>query len=131
VSGLVAQRLDGQWVSVPPLPGGIVVNVGEMLQRWSNDILRATPHQVLDDKNDPLVDNCEEDEAGVVVERPAIVPERYSIAFFCNANKETTLECLPVCHGPERPPRYEAINAFEYITMRLRSTIPVMHPASS
>jgi len=117
VSGLVAQRLDGTWASVPPLPGGIVVNVGEMLQRWSNDILRATPHQILDD--DPLSETAGKSER---------VPERYSIAFFCNANKETSLECLPVCHSKDRPPRYEPINAHEYITMRLSSTIPVMKP---
>ena len=119
VSGLVAQRLDGTWVSVPPIPGGVVVNVGEMLQRWSNDILRATPHQVLDD--DPLDPDKEKSDR---------VPERYSIAFFCNANKDTSLECLPICQGPDRPPKYEPMNAFEYITMRLNSTIPVMPEAT-
>ena len=120
VSGLVAQRLDGTWVSVPPIPGGIVVNVGEMLQRWSNDILRATPHQVLDD--DPFQNSEKKSKSDRV-------PERYSIAFFCNANKDTSLECLPICHGPDRPPKYEPMNAFEYLTMRLNSTIPVMPQA--
>lgn len=119
VGGLVAQKIDGDWVNVPPIPGGIAVNVGEMLQRWSNDILRATPHQILDD--DPL-----DDDAANKSDR---VPERYSIAFFCNANKDTSLACLPVCHSPERPPRYEPVNAHEYITMRLASTIPVMPQA--
>lgn len=42
VSGLAAQRLNGTWVSVNPFPGGIVLGVGDMLQRWSNDILRVT-----------------------------------------------------------------------------------------
>jgi isopenicillin N synthase-like dioxygenase len=110
VSGLIAQRLDGTWVSVPPIPGGIVVNVGQMLQRWSNDMLRATPHQVLDTFDEK---NSER------------VAERYSIAFFCNANKETSLECLPACQGPDRPPKYEVVNAFDYITARLTETIPL------
>ena len=127
VSGLVAQKLDGSWASVPPYPGGIVVNVGEMLQRWSNDILRATPHQILDD--DPL--STSSNDAHDAPPKTARVPERYSIAFFCNANKETSLECLPVCSGPGRPPRYEPINAHAYLTMRLASTIPVMAPAAS
>jgi isopenicillin N synthase-like dioxygenase len=118
VGGLVAQQLNGNWVSVPPIPGGIAVNVGEMLQRWSNDILRATPHQVLDE--DPFNPEASLSET---------VPERYSIAFFCNANKDTDLDCLPVCQSEDRPPRYEAVNAFEYITMRLSSTISVMPPA--
>lgn len=119
VGGLVAQKLNGDWVNVPPISGGIAVNVGEMLQRWSNDILRATPHQILDE--DPLNKDAQKSDR---------VPERYSIAFFCNANKNTSLECLPVCHSAERPPRYEPMNAFEYITMRLTSTIPVMPPAA-
>ena len=116
VSGLVAQRVDGSWVGVPPIKGGVVVNVGEMLQRWSNDILRATPHQILDD--DPF--------SPYTATKSPTCPERYSIAFFCNANKETSLECLPVCKGPDRPPRYEPMNAHDYITMRLTSTIPVV-----
>ena len=120
VGGLVAQKLNGDWVNVPPIPGGIAVNVGEMLQRWSNDILRATPHQILDE--DPLNQDAGKSER---------VPERYSIAFFCNANKDTSLQCLPVCQSPERPPRYEPMNAVEYITMRLSSTIAVMPPAAS
>jgi isopenicillin N synthase-like dioxygenase len=117
VSGLVAQKIDGTWVSVPPIAGGIAVNVGEMLQRWSNDILRATPHQILDD--DPLSDDTNKPKSDRV-------PERYSIAFFCNANKDTSLECLPVCQSADRPPRYPPINAFAYITKRLTDTIPVM-----
>jgi len=114
IGGLVAQDLDGKWIPVPPIEGGITVNVGEMLQRWSNDIFRATPHQVLDD------DPCKPFD-----EKNQYVPERYSIAFFCNANKETSLDCLPKCFGTENPPRYEPVNAHDYITMRLASTIPV------
>ena len=122
VSGLVAQRLDGKWISVPPINGGIVVNVGEMLQRWSNDILRATPHQILDD--DPILELDDHNDGTVVQKQQSdIVPERYSIAFFCNANKETTLDCLPVCYSDANPPKYKPINAFDYITQRLTDTI--------
>lgn len=112
VGGLVVQDLDGNWIPVPPIRDGIIVNVGEMLQRWSNDILRATPHQVLD-----------EDPTKPFDEKDRNVPERFSIAFFCNANKDTNLECLPKCCGPDNPPKYDPINAHEYITMRLSSTI--------
>jgi len=119
VGGLVAQKINGDWVSVPPIPGGIAVNVGDMLQRWSNDILRATPHQILDD--DPFHTSTKD----AMNNKSERVPERYSIAFFCNANKDTSLECLPVCHSADRPPRYEPMNAYEYITMRLTATIPM------
>ena len=106
ISGLRAQRIDGEWISIPPIAGGIAVNIGEMLMRWSNDVLRATPHQVLDD----------------VGSDSATVPERFSIAFFCNANKDTVLDCLPGCCD-EQPAKYEPVRAHEYITGRLAGTI--------
>ena len=104
--GLEACRKDGEWVFVPPVEGGIVVNIADCMMRWSNDVLRSTPHRVLDDprqKDSPTVH------------------ERYSIAFFCNPNKETLVECLPGCEGNGK--KYKPINAFDYITMRLSGTI--------
>jgi isopenicillin N synthase-like dioxygenase len=100
VGGLRAQRLDGTWVSVPPMSHTIVVNVGDMMQRWTNNVLRATPHQVVGGG-----------------------PERYSIAFFCNANKDVMLQCLDKCVSEENPARYEPIKAHDYLTMRLTQTI--------
>ena len=132
VSGLIAQSLAGRWIPVPPINGGIVVNVGEMLQRWSNDILRATPHQILDD-NTKLLDegNGDDENDDDENDEDDMVPERYSIAFFCNANKETTLECLPVCTSEENPPKYEPINAYEYLTQRLTTTIGTTSTSTS
>lgn len=112
IGGLRAQRLDGTWVTVPPVPGSIVVNVGDMLQRWSNDLLRATPHQVVE-----LLNSCQDAE---------FVPERYSIAFFCNANKHVLLECLEQCVSADKPARYLAVNAHNYLTMRLSQTISAL-----
>lgn len=102
--GLLAQTLDGEWIPVPTT--GIVVNVGEMLMRWSNDFLRATPHQVVAGDSD-------------------FIPERFSIAFFCNANKDCILDCLPGCSSPTNPPKYAPINAHAYITGRLAGSITV------
>lgn len=109
VGGLKVRRKDGLWLSVKPVPDAIVVNVGDMLMRWSNDVLKATLHQVV---TPPLPAKA----------NVTVVPERYSIAFFCNANKDTLLECLaPCCQS--QPPRYPPINAYEYITRRLTDTI--------
>lgn len=101
VGGLRVEDLDGQWVMVEPVPDAFVVNVGEMLQRWTNDRLRATPHQVV---NPP----------------GGVVPERYSIAFFCNANKEVLLECIT---QDGEVAKYPPVNAFDYLTQRLQDTI--------
>jgi isopenicillin N synthase-like dioxygenase len=108
VGGLLAQKLNGEWVNVPPIANSVVVNVGDMLQMWSNDTLRATPHQV--------VQLLQQGHNGVI-------PERYSIAFFCNANKDVMLECLEQCKSEERPARYPPINAHDYLTLRLSQTI--------
>ena len=105
---LQACRPDGEWISVPPVEGGIIVNIGDCMMRWSNDVLRSTPHRVLDDprrKDSPTVN------------------ERFSIAFFCNPSKSTLVECLPGCSSEDNPPKYKPINAFDYITMRLSGTI--------
>lgn len=107
VGGLRVKCLDGSWVFVPPVSNSLVVNVGDMLQRWTNDVLKANPHQV--------VDVTESDDG--------VIPERFSVAFFCNANKETMLECLPQCVSEARPARYEPVKAFDYITMRLSQTV--------
>lgn len=107
VGGLQVLTVDGEWLDVTPIEGSIVMNVGEMLMRWSNGKLKATLHQV---KAPPSSDGNG-------------VPERYSIAFFCNPNKDTLLECLPTCCSEENPPKYDPIKSVDYITQRLSATI--------
>lgn len=47
VGGLQVQDLQGEWVAAPPIPGTLVVNVGDLLARWTNDAYRSTPHRVV------------------------------------------------------------------------------------
>ena len=47
VGGLEVRRRDGQWISAPPVPGAFVINVGDLLARWSNDRFASTPHRVV------------------------------------------------------------------------------------
>ena len=68
----------------PLIPGTFLVNLGNMMKRWSNDRFLSTPHAVLN-------------ESGT---------DRYSIAFFYSPNIATRIECLPSCTGPDDPPRY-------------------------
>lgn len=96
VGGLQIQQND-VWVDVGPMPGTFVVNLGEMLARWTNDRLRATPHRVLNHTG----------------------RERYTIPFFFGTNYDTVIECLPPCCDAERPPRYPPIQAGEYLARRL------------
>ena len=85
-----------------------------MLMRWTNDRLKATLHKVETPPSDDADDNVSESVS---------YPERYSVAFFCNANKDVELECLEECCSSEQPARYPPINAHKYITQRLLDTI--------
>mmetsp|Transcript_38189 Transcript_38189/g.92879 ORF Transcript_38189/g.92879 Transcript_38189/m.92879 type:complete len:378 (+) Transcript_38189:328-1461(+) len=131
VGGLRAQLLSGRWINVPPVPNSIVVNVGDMLQRWSNDMFRATPHQVVSELSMPVStpssSNTQEGDESNDSKSTITVPERYSIAFFCNANKNVVLECLRECccddSDDNSAPRYEPINAHDYLSQRLNDTI--------
>jgi len=73
VGGLQARARDGHWIDVPPLEGTLVVNFGQVLERWSAGRIRATEHRVLG--------------AGI---------ERYSIPFFYEARADATIAPLPI-----------------------------------
>lgn len=109
VGGLrVQKRGETEWFPVPPVPNSFVVNVGDMLQQWTNDRLLATPHQV-------VYFNKQEDNLA-----QKSIPERFSIAFFCNANKDVMLSSRDFS---DETPKYEPIKAIDYITGCLSATI--------
>ncbi len=47
VGGLQVQDLNENWIAAPPIPGTLVVNVGDLLARWTNNAYRSTPHRVI------------------------------------------------------------------------------------
>jgi isopenicillin N synthase-like dioxygenase len=84
VPGLRVRLPSGEWLSPPVIPGTFLINLGNIMRRWSNDRFLSTPHGVLND-------------SGI---------ERYSIAYFHSPNPDRVIECLPSCTGPDNPPRY-------------------------
>lgn len=96
VGGLQVRRRDGEWIDAPRLPGTAVVNVGDMLMRWTNDRFVSTQHRVMNPRG----------------------RERYSLAYFFDPQFDTVVECLPSCTGPGNPPRYERTTWGEYLTAR-------------
>lgn len=87
-------------------PGTIVVNVGDLLSRWSNDLLRSTLHRVVAPPAKRISDTEE------------LTPARQSIAYFCNPNGGALIDCLPNCYGPDKAKKYEPVTTEEYIVQR-------------
>lgn len=92
----------GNWVAVRTAPDEIVVNVGDMLQRLTNNVLRSTTHRVV---NPP---------------REKWHTARYSIPFFLHPKSEMPLDCLAGCISAENPLEYASITAGDYLDERLR-----------
>jgi len=102
VGGLEVQTRDGQWIPAPPLPGTVVVNVGDAMQRWTNDRLQSTLHRV---------------NTGSGAQH-----HRYAVALFCDPNPEVMLACLPSCADPTNPPRYAPIRTQVHLNNKLNAT---------
>ncbi len=101
--GLEVLNKRGEWVPVTTLPGTIIVNVGDMLQRLTNHVYQSTTHRVVNPAGDAAI-------------RP-----RYSIPFFLHPNPDFIIETLPQCITPDNPNRYpEPISSDEYLQERIR-----------
>ena len=101
---------EGIFRPVPYIPGTVIVNIGDFMKMWTNDILKSSLHRV---RAPPLVQG--EDGEGKVT------PARYSIPYFCGPDTEKTVECAPGCYGPDRPKRYKPMTVGEYIDMRMNA----------
>lgn len=100
--GLEVLNKNGEWIGVTEVEDHIVVNVGDMLQRLTNDQLKSTTHRVV---NPP---------------REMWGSPRYSIPFFLHPKPEVRLDCLPQCISEENPKKYEDCTAMEFLIQRLR-----------
>lgn len=100
--GLQLQNKDGKWQEIVPEEGEIVINVGDMLQRLTNNYLKSTTHRVV---NPP---------------REEWHKPRLSIPFFLHPQSEMDLTVLDQCVTADRPVAYAPITAGEYLDERLR-----------
>jgi len=100
--GLQVLRRDGKWIPITALPDQLVVNVGDMLERFTNKKLKSTIHRVV---NPP---------------RHLMNTPRYSIPFFMHPRSEMSLAALPSCVNAENPKRWNDITAGEFLDQRLR-----------
>lgn len=87
VPGLAVRMPSGHWRLVEAIPGTFLVNTGNVMTRWTNDIYLSTKHRVI---NTADVD-------------------RYSIPVFFGPSGDAVIECIPTCASPERPVRHPPI----------------------
>jgi isopenicillin N synthase-like dioxygenase len=98
--GLEVCTADGDWVQAKPIPDTFVINLGDMMARWTNDYYQSTPHRVVNRSGQA----------------------RYSMPFFWDINYHSVVECLPTCQSIENPPKYPPITAGEHIVEMYRKT---------
>ena len=91
--------LDGIWTPVAAEPGSLIVQLGDMLARWTNDRYRSTPHRVVGS-------------SGV---------DRFSVPFFVNPDPRTVVSTISSCITADRPGRYEPVTAGEFLVSRIDS----------
>lgn len=99
--GLQVLRKDGEWIDAIPAEDELVINVGDMLERLTNNKLRSTIHRVV---NPP---------------KEAWATPRYSIPFFMHPRSDMKLNCLPECIDEQNPKAYPDITAGEFLHQRL------------
>ena len=99
-AGLQILTKDGVWIDVPPRPTAFVVNLGDMLERWTNGLFRSTLHRVLTSGDQ----------------------ERYSVPFFYDPNFDTEVRVLDVCCSPDNPPKYPHTTSGQHLLDKYKQT---------
>ncbi|KAI4367634.1 hypothetical protein MLD38_023347 [Melastoma candidum] len=102
VGGLeVKRKTDGEWVFVRPTPNALIINVGDIIQVWSNERYESVEHRVML--------NSERD--------------RYSIPFFYNPSHRVMVEPFPELVNDREPPKYRAYNWGKFVASKKRSNL--------
>lgn len=105
IGGLQVRDVDGAWIDVPPRTGAFVMNVGDMLHRWSNGRLLSTPHRVINRTG----------------------RERYSVPFFFDPHMSTVIEPLSSCVDASNPAHFEPIEFGTFVRTQLEASYDTHH----
>jgi len=97
--GLEVRNAAGEWIAAPPLAGTFVVNLGDLMARWTNGIYNSTPHRVMNG---------------------GARRYRYSIPFFYGPQPSAIIEALPTCVSVERPAKFGVCTTQEHMDEMFR-----------
>lgn len=110
LGGLEVVNVAGEWLEAAPIEGTFVVNLGDLMARWTNGLYQSTMHRVRNNKSDR---------------------DRYSIAFFYSPRPTAVVECLPTCTDADRPPRFPPCTVGEHIDEMFRRSYGFLPGAGS
>jgi isopenicillin N synthase-like dioxygenase len=102
---------DGVWAEVPIIPNSFVINVGDLMARWTNNRWRSTLHRV---------SNPDRGLTGST--------RRLSLVAFTSPHEDWKVECLPTCVGEGRPPLFDPVIAGQYVQAKLSSSMTLSAP---
>ncbi|TSD90571.1 isopenicillin N synthase family oxygenase [Mycobacterium sp. KBS0706] len=108
VGGLEVRNRAGEWIPAPPIPNTFVMNVGDILARWSNDRFASTPHRVLNLSG----------------------RERYSQPFFYDPSMDSVVDCPAALLAPGEAPRQPPVRYGDYLLDRLNKNYEYRKKAS-
>ena len=100
VPALQVRNQQGKWIDAPPIRGTFVINIGDQMARWTNDIFASTLHRAVNTSG----------------------RARYSIPFFLGSNHDTLITALPSCVSSDRPAKYPPVLAGDYVQSRFDAT---------
>ncbi|MGE3290322.1 MAG: isopenicillin N synthase family dioxygenase [Geminicoccaceae bacterium] len=106
VPALQVLNSAGEWIQAPPIKGAFIVNVGDLMARWTNDYFASTVHRAINRSG----------------------RERYSIPYFYGIDSQKVVEVLPTCIAPDRPAKYPPITCGDYIRSRFDATYAHRQP---
>ncbi|HYA89490.1 MAG TPA: 2-oxoglutarate and iron-dependent oxygenase domain-containing protein [archaeon] len=106
--GLEIRSPAGNWEPVPILPGAFVVNIGDLMARWTNDRWVSTLHRVV---------NPPPDVSGST--------RRQSIAFFHQPNWDAVIECIPTCLAPGEKPKYAQVGSGAHLMEKFHRSVKI------
>ena len=98
--GLEVQTADGKWIPAPPIPGTLVINIGDLFARWTNNLYHSTMHRVINRSG----------------------RDRYSVPFFFDGPSDYGVTCIPTCLKAGETPLFPQITVKGHLDEMMRRT---------